>query len=446
MRWLTALTGLVVHKPLVIYRFSQEEWESLDYANRIRQFTVARAHSVTEKVRAHSVGLLTAKVPIHETEVYIGLVKSCASVTTLQSRIKFEAVHKVHPPTEEDILNLVTESALKAILRSRLESQDSVIPLSPKLSVHLVTKLAGIDANQKAMRAVIERLDSPRVYSGNSALQQDAIDLSLKAFGLPVSAPALSVTSLNDRETALNRVEISNNPESEYFRDEIVDIIYEDSVVEHDARQIPGFTLMESDVTGRAVFHSRGEFLEIITANRRPLEKVFGVDLIYLNAVKKNIVMVQYKMLEQGPNGSQQDWIYRPDNQLEAELARMKHFSQTHAPGEFEYRINPQVFYLRFVRRDAILGRSPVTIPVEHFDILRHDPSCKGPRGAFRITYDSLAGKYLRQEEFLGLLRAGYIGAYARTSADLACLISDVLDDGFAVVRAIQTQSSSALT
>ena len=188
---------------------------------------------------------------------------------------------------------------------------------------------------------------------------------------------------------------------------------------------------------GRAVFRNGDEHLEIVTANRGPLEGVFGVDLIYLNAVKRNIVMVQYKMLDQGSSGNQSDWIYRPDNQLEVELARMKRFSQTHSPGQLEYRINPQVFYLRFVRRDAILGKSPVTIPVDHFDILRDDPSCKGPRGGFRITYDSLAGKYLRQEEFLGLLRAGYIGAYAQTSADLACLISAVLNDGYAVVRAV---------
>ncbi len=446
MRWLNAFTDLVGRKPLVIYRFSQEEWGALDYANRIRQFTVARGHPLTEKVRAPSVGLLIGKVPIRETEVYIGLVKSCAAATTLQSRIKFAAVQKVHPPTEEDILNLVTESALKAILRSRLESQEPVIPLSPKLSVHLVTKLAGIDANQKAMRAVIEQLDSPRTYSGNSALQQDAIDLALKTFGLPVSAPALAVTSTNDRETALNRVEISDNPRIKHYRDEAAAIIYEDSVIEHDARQIPGFTLMESDITGRAVFQNGGDFLEIITANRRPLERVFGVDLIYLNAVKRNVVMVQYKMLESDSNGHKTDWIYRPDDQLTAELTRMKRFSQMHSPGPLEYRINPQVFYLRFVRRDATLGKSPVTIPVDHFNILRDDPDCIGPKGSFRITYESLDGKYLRQEGFLGLLRSGYIGAYARTSADLECLIRAVLKGGRAVVRAVHARSSSAFT
>ena len=70
MRWLIALTELVVRKPLVIYRFSQEEWESLDYANRISEFTVAREHSLTEKTRAPSVGILTRRESISPTCQY----------------------------------------------------------------------------------------------------------------------------------------------------------------------------------------------------------------------------------------------------------------------------------------------------------------------------------------------------------------------------------------
>lgn len=436
MRWLTAFTELVVHKPLVIYRFSQEEWEFLDYANRISEFTVARPHSLTEKTRPSSIGILTRKASISGPENYIGLVKSRSPITTLDSRVSFATVKKVKPSTEDELLNLVTDPKLKGILRSRLNSNESVVPLSPKLSEHLAKKLAAIDENHDVMRSVMERLDSPQTYSSNVALQQDAVGLSLKAFGLSATAPALFVESADTRKTALDGVETLNDRETGRKRDKIVKV-HEDAVIEHDARKVSGFRLIESDITGRAVFRNGDEYLEIVTANRRDLEKAFGVDLIYLNAVKRNIVMVQYKMLEQASSGYQSDWIYRPDDQLVAELARMKHFSQTHAPGEFEYRINPQVFYLRFVRRDAILGKSPVTIPVDHFDILRQDPRSKGPKGAFRITYDSLDGKYLRQDEFLGLLRAGYIGAYAQESADLACLIRAVLNDGYAVVRAV---------
>ena len=149
--------------------------------------------------------------------------------------------------------------------------------------------------------------------------------------------------------------------------------------------------------------------------------------------------MVQYKMLERLQTAEQTDWLYRPDSQLEKEISRMKRFSNSHVPGPLEYRINPQVYYLRFVRRDAELGKQAVTMPIDHFKTLRNDPGCKGPKGAFRISYDTLGGRYLRQEGFLDLLRSGYIGAYAQEAADLTNLIRNIIRSGRAVVAAKQS-------
>jgi len=54
--------------------------------------------------------------------------------------------------------------------------------------------------------------------------------------------------------------------------------------------------------------------LEVFTANRRELEHCFGVDLIYVNLTKQNVVMLQYKMLEPSSKSDDQtDWVYRPD-------------------------------------------------------------------------------------------------------------------------------------
>ena len=220
--------------------------------------------------------------------------------------------------------------------------------------------------------------------------------------------------------------------------------IYEDAVIQEHARRVPGLMLTdEVDFTGRAVFETRGERLEVITANKLPLEEVFGVDLIYFNATKKNIVMVQYKMLEPEKAVGSADWIYRPDAQFAKEIKRMKKFSATQAPGPLEYRINPQVFYLKFVRRDAALGKSTQTMPIDHYHVLESDPNCKGPRGGFKITYDTLDGRYLRQEAFVDLIRSGYIGAYADTTAALKDIVDAALEDGRAVVAAIQSSIKS---
>ena len=432
MDWLKALTDLLNRKPLIIFRFSQDEWapirESLEFT---KQFTVARSHRLFDEVRVPTVGLLIGKVFNAGTEVFIGFVKSHTAITTLQSRVKFTSVLKIYPSTEDDLLHLVTKTKFKSNLRTRLESENLVIPLSPKLSVHLAKKLAAREENHKAMRAVIEQLNTPKTYSGNRAIQQDAVNLSLRTFGLSSTSSAIYLETADDRETALAHVNTFDNG---FVR------IFEDAVLEHDARKVPGFSFLESDLTGRAIFrNNKGELLEVITANRRPLEEVFGVDLIYFNAIKQNIVMVQYKMLEPKRNRPGTDWIYYPDPQLEKEMDRMKRFSKSHSPGPLEYRINPQVFYLRFVKRDLTLGKSTVTMPIDHFDILRQDPDCKGPKGAFRITYDTLDGRYLRQEDFLSLVSSGYIGAFATTTTELECLIRETLKNGRAVVRTVHS-------
>jgi hypothetical protein len=219
--------------------------------------------------------------------------------------------------------------------------------------------------------------------------------------------------------------------------------LIEDSAIERDARSVPGYTLASSHVTGRAIFKKGIERLEVFTANRRDLERVFGVDLIYLNLTKKNIVMVQYKMLE--PNrreGRATDWLYRPEPNMTNEIARMKRFAAQHAPGPLEYRLNAQVFYLKFVKRDGALSNGGVVTPIDHYERLLVDPACKGPRNAVRISYESLQGRYMRQGPFLDLIQSGYIGAYAATTDHFIALVQAVLDGNRAVVAAVQSPES----
>lgn len=421
--WLTALKKVVNNKPIMLFRFSEGEWESLRNSKRgTNTFTFARKHQSLYDVRPNTACLLTGNECGWASDMHFGLLESYQPVTTLETRLNITNAQPIVPFSETEILGLVTDNSLKEILRSCLESKETVIRLSPAVSVHLIEKLAETLSNRRILRAVVEKLKSSRTYSSNIGLQKDAIALSLKVFRLPARTMANVLDVADDQETALAGYGI-----------------HEDAVIEHDARVIPGFRLSKSDLTGRAIFRKDSEVLEVITANKRPLEEALGIDLIYLNAIKQNIVMVQYKMLERLKTSEQTDWLYRPDKQLKEEISRMKRFSNSHVPGPLEYRINPQVYYLRFVRRDAELGKQAVTMPIDHFETLRNDPEYKGPKGAFRISYETLNGRYLRQEGFLDLLRSGYIGAYAQETNDLTNLIRIIIRKGRAVVAAIQS-------
>ena len=73
--------------------------------------------------------------------------------------------------------------------------------------------------------------------------------------------------------------------------------LQEDAVIAHDARWLPGWRFDQSDLTGRAIFRKDDAALELFTANKLPLEELFGVDLIYLNVKRELLVLVQYKMM-----------------------------------------------------------------------------------------------------------------------------------------------------
>ena len=430
--WLDILETTVQGKPLVVFQLEEEDWWNLRHSRRgVNDFTIVRSHEAVRKVKTPTACLLFGTYA-RETEARFGLVASRGRVSTLDTRISVKAAQHIHPSSKSDLLQLVREQPYARNLQNRLASNGSVTVLSSKLSAHLVKKLAEIETNRSPMRTATASLSSPTHFHTMAAVQKDALQTALHAFGLSAAAQAVSRQLTGRRETALEEVSL-----------------VEDNVIAYDARFVPDYDLVGGDVTGYAVFERGLEKLEVYTANRLPLEHVFGVDLIYLNVTRQSIVMLQYKMLERdGRQEGGKDWIYRPDTQLDSEIGRMRQFSIQHAPGRSEYRLNPQVFHLKFVKRGGALKDAAIITPLDHFERLRTDPDCRGPRGGVRISFNGLAGRYLRQTAFLDLLRSGYIGAHAKTTAYLKELVEVVARGrgNKAIVAAIQSQRDDAET
>ncbi len=426
--WLKKLEQLVRKHPLAVLRLDSEQHETLSSqtSSETISFSIALPRATLRELRVPTACLLITEDHRGKKRTYFGSAVGKSPVTTFESRLMIGNARPIAPDEEESIIALVTDKHFASDLRRRLGNRKRLVCLSPMLSVHLVKKLAEVGGNKDEMRRAASGLEDPPKYSDNKALQQDAVNSALRVFRLTPHDTATSVET--EGPTALGRVPIR-----------------EDAVIEHDARHIPEFALTSSDLTGRAVFEKGRERLEVITANRNPLEEVFGVDLIYLNLIKRNIVMVQYKMLEPTREDNGTDWIYRPDDQFGKQINRMKSFRFSQPPEPYEYRINPQAFYLKFVRRDASLGKSPITMPIDHFEVLQNDPACIGPRGAFRISFDALDGRYLRQTAFFDLIRSGYIGAYAQDTKNLEILIEEILKDNRAVVAATASHSQLPL-
>lgn len=153
--------------------------------------------------------------------------------------------------------------------------------------------------------------------------------------------------------------------------------------------------------------------------------------------------MVQYKMLEKSESAGNTKWLYRIDKQLNSEIARMKQFSIENQSSNNEYRLNTEIFYIKFVKRDRAEGTRGMVLPIEHFELLCSMPEAIGPRGGIRIDYDSLSGQYLRQTAFTELIRSGYIGTYSATTKSLEVLIEHIINSGRSVVAAFQMKKKS---
>lgn len=424
---------LLLRRRVALIRLGSEEWEAIERGrDGGSRLSLTFSHEVARLAQPHGLALVAigddggGEPDEPRPRLFVGLVTSVAGVAFFDSRVVVNHVGAVLPRTLPALLSQIGESALRAAVNRVGRGTESLTALSPKLAVALVRRLAADPFNQPALSRIVAILDKPTHYRDGRALQQDAIALALKAFGGPGAADALE---LPGDDSGLGRVRLQ-----------------EDAVIEHDARSIPGWSLDASDVTGRARFtRATGEQLEVITANKRPLEEIFGVDLIYLNERRRSLVMVQYKMMEApgrqssggDTGGDEREWIVRINEQFRDEIARMARFMSDLSP-DGVYRLNPGPFFVKLVKRNAATSTAGILLSLEHLQHLMDSDAVSGPRGGLRISYEDLDGHYLRGEAFVDLVRSGYIGSRGATTDHLEALIDGALVDGHAVVAAIQ--------
>lgn len=214
--------------------------------------------------------------------------------------------------------------------------------------------------------------------------------------------------------------------------------LYEDNVVHADASQLPGFNAIAPDVTGRAVFEKRDERLVIYTANKLPIEQMLGVDLIYINETKGNIIMVQYKMLEEWKQDDKShDWMFRPDKQFWDEISRMQ--LPAFQGALTDYRLSRNPFFFKFVKRKIVDdSHQSFLVSLDHLNQILASPEVRGPKDGIRLSYDALDGTYLREADMISLIRSGYVGTHRVETEALAMIISEVANGNRALVLAWQ--------
>jgi hypothetical protein len=433
------LADLISKGALALLQFSADEWNDVINTRKgPSRFSLTFEHPVASSVRKNSLVLIAiasgqyvdAICDTRESSaLFLGVVGSIAPVATFSSRVVFERVEKISPGSLEVLLDRVTDAKFRNAIAALGNRPSKYSAVSPKLGGCLIGLIASVSHNKPTLQRILSLLDAPRRFDNARALQQNALRAALKVFGAGDEADAVF---LDGGDTTLTGVR---------FR--------EDLVVEHDARSVPGWTLKASYQTGRAIFRRDGQQLDVITANKQPLEQIFGVDLIYLNHTHRSLVMMQYKMLEPVERRSfegfrkdaepdEKEWLVRLDQQFKSELARMAQFDRDLSP-EGAFRLNSGAFFFKLVRRCAATNTAGIILSLGHLNRLIKSGALHGPQGGLRISYDALGGHYLRGEAFIELVRSGYIGTRDATTDQLEALIEAALVNGHAVVAAVQS-------
>ncbi|MGR1198232.1 hypothetical protein [Aeromonas hydrophila] len=427
MNLIAEISKWVNKKPIILMKFDEDFSDALQESRQgFEHLTITKPHSVVSDLKTPTICILETE-DINGPSCYLGTVTKKVAVSTFDSRLTIKKLRKITPSSLEGIGEVITKPQMKNLFNARIPETAAISILSPKLSGYLIERINEASQNKYALETALSLFPNLRKISNQVWEQEDAIKSAIAAFGIHGNAIPDEVILKPDSSSGLSLIGAH---------------LYEDNVVQSDASNIPGFDAIAQDVTGRAIFNKGDERLVIYTANKLPLEKMLGVDLIYINETRGNIVMIQYKMLEQKEKGLNSDWYFRPDNQLNDEISRMK------LPCLIEpqtgYRLSRDPFFFKFVKRKIIdSSHQSFLISLEHLNKILNDPASKGARGGISLSYEKLEGTYLREPDMISLIRSGYIGTYREETQVLATIIHEVAKGNKAVVLAWQQKKKN---
>jgi hypothetical protein len=412
-------------KPLIFLRLPPGfEKEILGSPTGLSRFSWAQPRLLFKDLK-HPTLCFTEMRDDRRTSFYVGVFLAKSPVATFDSRITIIRLQRLKLDSLDSLRSSLEVDRLKDEFNEKINGSQVAVSLTAALSRAIVLALATTEHNNSAIKEAASNIPGLEIGPERHWEQLDAVKTAMSAFGL--SKDELSDVLEVSRDSTLNQLDSSAAR------------VYEDNVIAVDTSVLPGFKLLDKDLTGHAVFVKGEERLDVYTANRGPLEEMLGVDLVYVNERLGSIIMVQYKMMEPKKNPSRKtlDWFTTYDEQFQKEVARMN-LPPLEGSNE-DYRIHDNPFFFKFVRRIGD-GRShhAFALSLGHLMHLFSSGKGRGPRGGERIAFHDLDGVYLRDSDLIGLIKSGYIGTHRKQFEILHPIIEEVAKGNRGLVLAWQ--------
>lgn len=368
---------------------------------------------------------------------HIFILKKQRRVATAQVRLKgIDAIEL----KQVGIAELIDALPTHLQRYGRKAFSDTYTKISKKLGEALLIALLDLVPEQKGeildlYESIVKA--SPRKRTErelDAAGERDALGLSLDIFGV-------------NRAEILRRWSPAKGLGESFLRGLKEYKSYEDDVISYDLHNLPGWSAISEDITGVVEFENQsGEKLTVINANRKPLEKATGIDLIYFHRKYEAFTCVQYKMMDQFTASSKA--YYNPNqNSHDEELSRMQDMQkllnrEKAGTSLLDYRFSNCAIFFKLCKKLELKNTEGsiapgAYIPLNQWERLLEDPSIRGSRDGRQIGYHTLNDRYLRTSTFVQLVQYGYIGTQAMGSHKLAQFIEACIEQGRSVIYAI---------
>jgi hypothetical protein len=382
-----------------------------------------------------------------ETLDYLGIAERGNRVVTGKYRVEFRELLPLsnHPISEFEAL--LGQSVRQHFMRSA-SGVGGRIPEKTWLQCLEVLK-ALEPAKQREIERMINLANlAGTFYSGHERellmVQRDAFGSALDIFSgsNKLRKEVLSAWAPNQDE----KLRLDSKEPTPNFLDNIsTRFLQEESALQHDLFNWPdSFTVHRS---GRSKFIQGDRTLDVVYANRNPLERTLGVDLIYYNVYYQLFALVQYKLMTSSGTEATPKFGYRPDKQFDQELIRMNDFanhfaSQAQCKSERDFRWNNDGFFFKLVPNQSfMIGSDELSpgmyIPREYMNVLLDSENVRGPRNGIQIDPDNVE-RHLSNTDFVNAINKGWLGTNGTTSEMLEKIVKHYLETGKALIIATE--------
>ncbi len=349
--------------------------------------------------------------------VLIGVARRSQQVATGKDRTTITPVFRLPKPVALERLEaaLPPDARRRLGLSRRLPAPLAPARLPPQGGSAVMAALQELSPAVREWLSLLQEAEEP--MSGPQAArlreERDAVQLAIDIADIAppddlLYTPGDGLTPAQAFSATFNPLYIAGNPLG------VAD--NEDDLLAEDLRRFDPRGQLQMHSSSIARFTDDDFVLTITNVNRKPLEKVLGVDLIYYDELAHIFTLVQYKRMTIRPAGrdrGSQRWAYTGQAELDEQLQRMD-IGLNEPVNSQDWRMVPSPFWFKFVREQDFVPGDPFVlkgmyVPADYLRKALADGSLRtGPRTGFEVTYANT--RYLPREVFVALVRRGFAG------------------------------------